>query len=169
METCWSLLSLSRKCLEVCKEQNYNLSNVANFAMSTMFDFTVALRSHFIYFQNVRLSFLGKILKIPAQEITVTQVWLMFLLLFLDWNLFGEMVGLVWGRWREWGSGDERMGQYYRSHRPEVLAPALLTGTKKSVFVFNYKLYFQAYRKFLKKPVQCLSQCFTNLHINLLV
>lgn len=34
VETWWSLLSLSRKCLEVCKEQNYNLSNVANFAMS---------------------------------------------------------------------------------------------------------------------------------------
>lgn len=159
METCWSLLSLSRKCLEVCKEQNYNLSNVANFAMSTMFDFTVALRLHFIYFQNDQLSSFGKIVKIPAQEFTVTQVWLSFLLLFflffLDWNLFGEMVGLVWGKWREWGSEDERMGQYYGSHHPEVLAPALLTGIKKSVFVFNYKLYFQAYRKFLKKPVQC--------------
>lgn len=35
VETCWSLLSLSRKCLEVCEEQNYNLSNVANFAVST--------------------------------------------------------------------------------------------------------------------------------------
>lgn len=39
VESCWSLLSLSKKCLEVCKEQNYNLSNVANFALSTMADF----------------------------------------------------------------------------------------------------------------------------------
>lgn len=30
VETCWGLLSLSRKCLGVCEEQNCNLSNVAN-------------------------------------------------------------------------------------------------------------------------------------------
>lgn len=49
VETCWSLLSLSRKCLEVCKEQNYNLSNVANFTMSTMFDCTVSLNKIAFY------------------------------------------------------------------------------------------------------------------------
>lgn len=52
VETCWSLLSLSRKCLEVCKEQNYNLSNAANSTVSTQGSISPSLKIvlYFMYF-----------------------------------------------------------------------------------------------------------------------
>lgn len=61
-ETCWSLLSLSRKCLEVCKEQNYNLSSAANSAVSTQGSISPLLEIvlRFMYFQDDQLSFLVK-------------------------------------------------------------------------------------------------------------
>lgn len=154
VETCWSLLSLSRKCLEVCEEQNYNLSNVANFAVSTMFDFTVALNKIAFYILSKWPTFFfSKNTKNSSTGIHSHSGETYFYFYFFDWYLLGVVEGGGNGAMREGESG-----AVFSSHSPKVLACALITGLKKFVVCFNYKLYFQAYKKFLKKPVKCWSQ-----------